>query len=144
MNRYYHKTMLAAGYGKDSEEYKKLNRVLNQETKKFRRKKKSQEKHGIVFNYMSSFTDEEDDNFECFASDEDVEEMVFHEIEMDAFRECLYEFTEKDRKLLMDIYRGDRSLRQVARDEGVTHQALMQRRDRLFKKIRKMMSEKNF
>ena len=139
MNRYYHKTMLAAGYGKDSEEYKKLNRVLNQETKKFRRKKKSQEKHGIVFNYMSSFTDEEDDIFECFASDEDVEERVLHEIEMEAFRKCLNEIPAEDREFLMSLYRGDRSLRQVGRDLGIPHNTLIYRRDKLFELLRKKM-----
>ena len=144
MNRYYHKTMLAAGYGKNSEEYKKLNRVLNQENKKFRRKKKSQEKHEIIFNYMSSFTDEEEDNFDCFASDEDVEEKVFHEIEMDAFRKCLRELSNEDREFLMMLYRGDRSIRQISRDTGIAFSSLIYRRDKLFNLLRKKMLAKKF
>lgn len=139
MNKYYHKAMLAAGYSKDSEEYKKVERFFNRENMKLRRRKKTQENHEIIFNYMSSFNDDEEDQFDCFQSDEDVEEMVLHEIEMEAFRECLRKLPERDRKFLIDIYRGDRSLRDIAKDKGVSHQALMKRRDRLFKRIREMM-----
>ena len=139
MNKYYHKALLAAGYSKDSEEYRKVERFFNRENKKFRRRKKTQANHEIVFNYTSSFIADEEDQFDCFPSDEDVEEKVFHEIEMEAFRECLSKLPESDRRFLLDIYRGDRSLRDIASEKGVTHQALMKRRDRLFKRIRKMM-----
>lgn len=64
---------------------------------------------------------------------------TIHCVGMEAFRECLRKLPERDRKFLIDIYRGDRSLRDIAKDKGVSHQALMKRRDRLFKRIREMM-----
>jgi len=139
MNKYYHGKLLAAGYSKDSEEYQKVNRLLDQEGKRFRRKKKSQEQHGIIFNYLSSFTDEEGDEFDCFISDDDVEERVFHELEMEAFHKVLMELPEKDRDFLLAIYEDGSSLRQVGKDLGIAHTTLLYRRDKLFKLLRQKM-----
>ena len=139
MNKYYHKALLAAGYGKDSEEYRKVNRLLNRENKKFRRKKKSQAKHGIVFNYLSAFTDEDGNEIESFASDEDVEGEILHDLEMEAFHKCLMELPEEDREFLLAIYKDGGSLRQVSRDLGIAHTTLLYRRDKLFKLLRQKM-----
>lgn len=143
MNKYYHKTMLAAGYGKDSSEYKELNRLLNRENKKFRRKKMSQDNHGIIFNYLSAFTDDEGSEIEAFASDEDVEEMVFHDLEMEAFHEALMELSTEDREFLLAIYKDGGSLRQVGRQLGIAHTTLLYRRDKLFRLLRQKMLGKD-
>lgn len=139
MNKYYHKTLLAAGYGKDSEEYKKINQFLKKENRKFRLGKKAKEKYGIVFNYLSSFTDDEGNEIESFGSDEDVEEKIFHDLEMEAFHKCLMELSEEDRDFLLAIYKDGGSLRQVSRDLGIAHTTLLYRRDKLFKLLRQKM-----
>ena len=143
MNRYYHRNMLAAGYGKDSSEYKKLNRFLNRENKKYRRKKKSQERHGIVFNSLSAFSDDEGNEIEAFASDEDVEERVLHDLEMQAFHQALMELPKADREFLLAIYRDGSSLRQISRELGIAHTTLLYRRDKLFKILRRKILDEN-
>ena len=144
MNKYYHKAMLAAGYGKGSEDYKKVNRLLKKENRKFKNDKKAQEKYGVVFNYLSSFTDSEGNEIESFALDEDVEEKILHDLEMEEFHKCLMELPKEDREFLLAIYQDGGSLRQVGRDLGIAHTTLLYRRDKLFKLLRKKMLGEDF
>ena len=141
----YHKALLEEGYDENSKMYKDVNKVFDCEAKKHARRLAAQEKCGIVFNLMSAFEGEDGSCFDCFASDEDVEETVLHEIEMQDFHECLLQLSYEDRVFLLRIFNGKRgTLAAMERELGISHNTLLYRKKKLMKILREKMKERNY
>lgn len=143
MKMFYHNALLAEGFDENSEMYKEIEKLFNRESKRFQRDRKEREECGITFNYFSEF-EKDGVPYDCFPSDENVEEKILHGIELEALRECVYELPKDDRDFLIKIFKDEIPLRVLAADMGVNHQNLMYRRDKLLKLLREKMAKKKF
>lgn len=140
----YHKALLAEGFDKESEMYREIQKVFDNEAKKFAYDRGLREEMGITFNRLSMFIGEDADSNDCFSSDEDVEEMILHEIELDELRECLNRLHQDDKDLLLAYYGGAHGdVAKLARERGIRSKRLYKRIPRLIRKLRIMMQEKS-
>lgn len=86
-----------------------------------------------------------DDPIDCIADcGPEVHELAFPEKKMLDPRiiqltEAMQQLTEGQRDLIWDIYGSGRSLEDIAAEEGITRQAVYNRREKLLKRLRKLM-----
>ena len=140
----YHKALLAEGYNKESKMYREIQRVFDNEAKRFAYDRGLREKMGITFNRLSMFIGEDANSNDCFASDEDVEEKILLEIELDELRECLNRLPRDDKELLLTYFGGVHGdVAKLARKRGIRSKNLYKKIPRLVKTLRIMMQEKN-
>ena len=140
MDKKYHKALIRAGFTEESETYRKIKRELDRENKAYRRDKKRREKAGIIFNSTSAITDDDGNPYDFIASEDDVEERILHEIELQRMRICLAKLPKEDQDFLRRLYQGGYSeLSRIAREWGIPRKTLEYRREKLLKKLRKMM-----
>ena len=145
MNYIYHKALLLEGYDETSEKYKAINRFFDRESKRMLYERKMREKSGIVFNSLTAFIGEESNSFDCFASDENVEERVLHEIEMEELQKCLNKLSREDRELLLGYFSGEHgAVAGIARIRGVDSKQLYKKIPKLISMMRTMMEERGW
>lgn len=141
----YHKALLLEGYDEKSEKYKAIRRFFDSESKRLAYDRRIREEKGIVFNSLTAFVGEESNSFDCFASDEDVEERVIHEIEIEEMHECLNRLRKEDRELLLGYFSGEHgAVARIARTRGVDSKCLYRRIPKLIAVMRSMMKERGY
>ena len=140
MKKFYRKAMEDAGYPEGSEKYKKIDQCFNTSLRAYQRDYAERRKLAITFKRLSTFIGDDSNSNECFASDEDVEEKILHEIELDQLRECLNRLSREDKELLLRYYGGERGeLAKIARELGVSYEDIRYRIKKLIKRLRRMM-----
>lgn len=141
----YHKALLLEGYDEKSEKYMAIKRFFDNESKKLAYDRKIREEKGIVFNSLTAFICEEANSFDCFASDENVEERILHEIELEEMLECLNRLPREDRELLLGYFSGEHGeVARIARERDVNSKQLYRRIPKLVARIRTMMEERGY
>lgn len=145
MKYMYHKALLLEGYDEKSEKYKAIRRFFDSESKRLAYDRRIREEKGIVFNSLTAFIGEDSNSFDCFASDENVEERILHAIEIEEMLECLNSFSEEDKSLLLGYFSGEYGeVARIARKRGVDSKQLYKRIPKLVSKIRTMMKERGY
>lgn len=66
------------------------------------------------------------------------EEKLLKAMEMQALREAVMELGEEERDLIIKIYYQGKDLRTVAAEYGISHTAVIKRRDKILKKLRNL------
>lgn len=91
---------------------------------------------------FSSF--DHDGNFADNLIDEniDLEKIIEIKLQIEKLHEALNQLTKEERELIEAIFYKEESLRSISRKEQVSHQAISQRRDRILKKLKKILEEK--
>lgn len=145
MKMFYRKALLAEGFDEKSEKYKEIDKCFNTDLRAYQRDRQTRAELGITFNRLSTFIGEDADSNDCFASDEDVEEKILHEIELERLRDCLNKLPVEDRELLLRYYGGPHGeLKKIATERGVPYKGLHKKVKRLLKKLRVMMDNPDF
>ena len=144
MNQFYQESLLAAGYDEKSEMYRQVKNLIDGEAAKVRYRKRLREQLEISVNMLSSFSDEYGHSEDFIAADCDPAEIVAHQIEMEAFRECLLSLSDDDLKFLMTCIQERGAMARIEQETGVSHSSLSYRKKKLYKKIRQMMEEKGY
>lgn len=76
---------------------------------------------------------------EFAATGECMEDAVIGKLMTEKLRECLDLLTDEERFLIIQIYYNQKSEREMASDHGVSQPVINKRKNRILKKIRKMM-----
>lgn len=117
----------------EKEVYLEYHREFNKEKYEIRRQAKnkclpfsSYDKDG---NFISNIKDKE----------YDLEKIVHTKILIEKLKDALLDLSEDERELIKSIYFEEKSLRNLSKDYGISHPALIKRRDKILKKLRVML-----
>jgi DNA-directed RNA polymerase specialized sigma subunit len=130
--------------GLSEEQTAEIRKFFDAEKKKLRRDMDAREAEGIVFNSITTFTNNEEDSetFEL-VSDMNLEEMLIHQMNLENLNDCLQELSADDREFLFIIFSGERGMKAAyAKTHNCSEAAVTRRKNRLMKVLRKKFFEK--
>lgn len=73
----------------------------------------------------------------------DVEKIVQTKMMIDALNNALEKLTKEERDLIERIYYRDESLRYIAKLKNISHQAMVKRKNKILKKLRRYLNNFN-
>jgi DNA-directed RNA polymerase specialized sigma subunit len=74
---------------------------------------------------------------QVFTDDELVEDIVCDKAMLIILQEAMKELNEKEQELIQDLFYKNNTVREVANKEKVSHVAIIKRRDKILKKLKK-------
>ncbi|RVU55449.1 RNA polymerase sigma factor [Anaerosphaera multitolerans] len=103
---------------------------------------KRDQNRGLI--YYNSF-DSERGNFEEYLEDKaiNIEQIVEAKLLMEELYKALDSLTEEERNLVIDLFFEEQTLREASKKRGISHVALMKRRDNILEKLNKLLKNIN-
>jgi len=72
-----------------------------------------------------------------FASEESLEDVIVDKAMLLILQEAMKELDRQERELIHDLFYQEKTVREVAKKDGVSHVTVMKRRDKILDKLRK-------
>ncbi len=144
MNLFYRYALLNAGYTEDSEMYQEIERMTDTGKKQVKRGREKREELEIDLILTSTLNSREDEK-EDIPSDENLEEMIIHKIELEDLMKCFALLTPEEQDLLRKYSEGEYGIvKQLADEMGLSYNDIYYRINKIKKKMRKLMAERGY
>ena len=129
--------------GLPEEQTAEIRRMFDAEYKRLGRRKKAKKKSNISWISTSDMSgSESEEDYELADENTDVEEMVIHQLELEALRGYLEELTDDDRKFLLAMFEDVENANQrMAEKLGLTIGQVRYRKEKLLKMLRARFEE---
>jgi len=72
-----------------------------------------------------------------FASEESLEDVIVDKAMLLILQEAMKELDRQERELIHDLFYQEKTVREVAKKDGISHVTVMKRRDKILDKLRK-------
>ena len=118
--------------------------MFDADYKRMKREKQAREDAGFVYYSLELLRNPDDDccYFEMADPDMDVEQTIFHKLDMEKLRAVLRSIPEEERLFILDCFDAEWGARkEIAEKYGITIGAVKQRKRRILKKITKLFLE---